>query len=441
MPAAAAVRRPATIPIRRGSSHDLRCRALAIVAPVLTVTRLFAKVPRADGAAAWQLGPVGLNALAIVGWSVWLALIVFRATQIDLARVTDPDSSGFAMYMRYAARLWRGESLYDPADLHGFHYLPAMLIALRPVLDVDPLIAGRVFGIASVIAYSGAIAALAWSIWPRRWAAASGAILGLGSFAVIPAFILLNAQLVMTAALIAATVAMMRERWWIASAFIAIAIVIKPLSIVFALLAGAAFVRIRLAMCVALAAALLAPFALFDWTYVAGEYANYVHKMWGISAAPPGQWPFQVDISTLFASLGLELPPLARLVIRAGAALVTLAMALRVARTGDAPAAGFAVLILSGLYITLFNPRNEDVSFLVVIPAILAIALAPLDRDLKDWRGWLWFILLAALLVRRGIATERWLKPAALVLAYGGLASLVIRPDCWRRWMFGPRAG
>jgi hypothetical protein len=45
------------------------------------------------------------------------------------------------------------------------------------------------------------------------------------------------------------------------------------------------------------------------------------------------------------------------------------------------------LLILSGLYITLFGPRNENVSYLVATSGISALAFLILLRDVADLRG------------------------------------------------------
>jgi len=44
-----------------------------------------------------------------------------------------------------------------------------------------------------------------------------------------------------------------------------------------------------------------------------------------------------------------------------------------------------AVLLLSGCYLCLFGPRNEYLSFLVLTPALTALAFLLLATDKDDW--------------------------------------------------------
>src|SRR6185295_10123287 len=106
-----------------------------------------------------------------------------------------------------------------------------------------------------------------------------------------------------------------------------------------------------------------------------------------------GEWYAQTEISTLFRSLGWELSSPARLAIRLGAAIGTLVLAWRIAALGVIRATAFALLILATCYIGLFNPRQENVSFIVVAPGIAALAMVYLQRNVADWRGWVWIAL------------------------------------------------
>ena len=97
----------------------------------------------------------------------------------------------------------------------------------------------------------------------------------------------------------------------------------------------------------------------------------------------------------------------------------------------------FAVLILSGCYITLFGPRNEFLSFIVVTPSIALLAALLLNRDAADYRGWL---LIAAALVLGfawTLAIDAVLKPAIVTAIYIWLAWLMAVPARWRALVEG----
>jgi hypothetical protein len=84
----------------------------------------------------------------------------------------------------------------------------------------------------------------------------------------------------------------------------------------------------------------------------------------------------------------VQLTPSVALGVRLAAALGTLALAWRVQRTGSSRSFAVAVLVLSGCYITLFGPRNEFLSFIVLTPSLAILAGLMLIRDDADYRGW-----------------------------------------------------
>jgi hypothetical protein len=157
-------------------------------------------------------------------------------------------------------------------------------------------------------------------------------------------------------------------------------------------------------------------------------------KLWHIATAPPAQWIYQADFSTMVRALGIELPAGVALALRLAAALGTLALAWRAKQTGDGRSFAFAVLILSGCYITLFGPRNEFLSFIVVTPSIALLAALLLNRNASDYRGWL---LIAAALVLGfawTLAIDAVLKPAIVTAIYVWLAWLMAVPARGAHW-------
>jgi hypothetical protein len=245
--------------------------------------------------------------------------------------------------------------------------------------------------------------------------------------------VLFQMQMPMTSAMICAAVAGMRGRWQAMAWWLVLAIALKPLAVVMALLAVAVVPQTRLPMALGIAALLLVPFGFQNWNYVAAQYGGYLENLSVIANAPPGQWYAQTEISTLFRSIGWELSSPARLAIRVGAAIGVLVLAWRIAAIGMARATAFALLILATCYIGLFNPRQENVSFIVVAPGIAALAMVYLGRNIADIRGWIWLAL--AILVevnwRNGTRAGAWLYPGWMVLIWVGLLRLMIDP---RRW-------
>src|SRR5262249_31752769 len=267
-------------------------------------------------------------------------------------------------YFEFIGNFWARSPLYVPESLHGFHYLPIMLIIGTPLNWLNIQLAGAIFGLLSVVFFSFSVFRLAQQITPTHSAFAAGAILVVSLMAAVVALRLLQMQMPMTAAMICATAAGMREDWRAFVFWLLLAVALKPLAIVMALLAIATVPKARVPLIVGILMLLILPFAVQSWSYLANEYVNYVRQLLHITDADPGAWGNQAEFSTLLTTIGLELGAHTRLAIRLGAALVTLGLAWRIAWEGNARATSFALLMLSTCYIGLFNPRQEGVSFL-----------------------------------------------------------------------------
>jgi hypothetical protein len=136
-------------------------------------------------------------------------------------------------------------------------------------------------------------------------------------------------------------------------------------------------------------------------------------------------------------SFGIVLPGPVATAVRLAAALGTLFLAWRIASTKDRIIFPVAVLILTGCYCTLFGPRNEFLSFLVLTPALTALGLFLLVHDRNDRRGWL--LILASLVLGFSISLviDRALKPAVVTMIYAWVIWLTLEPQRWHELMGG----
>lgn len=379
-------------------------------------------------------GPVSsdwrLVALAGLTWAIWFvgaALVLSSAVR----RLAVEHELAIYEYLEFIGNFWAKSPLYVPESLHGFHYLPIMLIIGTPLSWLDIQLAGAIFGLLSVVFFSFSVFRLAQQITPTYSSAAAGAILVISLMAAVIALRLLQMQMPMTAAMVCATAAGMREDWRAFVLWLLLAVALKPLAIVMALLAIATMPKMRVPLIAGIVALLLLPFAVQSWSYLANEYVNYVRQLLHITDADPGVWGNQAEFSTLLKTLGLELGAHARLAIRLGAALGTLWLAWRITWERNARASSFALLLLSSCYIGLFNPRQEGMSFLVVVPGLAALSLWFLIRNLADWRGWLWMALAVMVGSKWGARQAMWILPATMVPIWIGLLALTLNP---RRW-------
>jgi hypothetical protein len=188
----------------------------------------------------------------------------------------------------------------------------------------------------------------------------------------------------------------------------------------------------RLLLIAAMLAGALLPFSFVNTNYLLDQYQAYYFKLWHIATAPPAEWIYQADFSTMLKGIGVVLPGPVSLAIRLAAALGTLALAWRVQQTGSSRAFALAVLVLAGCYLTLFGPRNENVSFLVLTPSIAAVALLLIVRNEADYRGWLLIAAALALGFVINLAVDSVLKPAIVLAIYAWATAQMFAPERWR---------
>jgi hypothetical protein len=119
------------------------------------------------------------------------------------------------------------------------------------------------------------------------------------------------------------------------------------------------------------------------------------------------------------------------------AAYLDAAQRLQVRRDAGARSFAFALLMLSGCYITLFGPRNEFLSFLVLTPSLAVLAVLILGRDATDRRGWLLILAAVTLGFAWGLKIDAALKPAIVAVIYLWLAWLMAVPARWRALVEG----
>lgn len=373
------------------------------------------------------------------GWAVWFVFFTSIIVQTGPRRF----ESTFSVYLDYAALLWSQRPVYDATTLDGFNYWPASLLFYVPVLPLSPTLAGMI-----VITITGSLFAYACYRFvdamlpdgPRPFSAfaVTGVLLLLNIPACWHNFKYVQAQIPMTAAMLLAAAAMIRARWLAASLWIFLAALVKPLAIVMLLLAGALERRMRLYLALALVAGFLLPFLFLDFGYLVAQHQTWAMKLSRMAHVMPTDWPFQADFQTMLDSAGIVVPPQPATAIRFAAALGTLALAWRLSQAGGPRALPVAILLLAGCYITLFGPRNEFTSFMVVTPAMTMLAFMMLGR--MDPRGW----VLVAAVIALGVPWEfhygRWVKPLIVTLTYIWLIRLSLSPARWRELLEAPAA-
>ena len=350
------------------------------------------------------------------GWASWIVLLV--AIVIVLANHADRRGVSHA-YEAAAHRFLDGEPLYTEG-YKGFLYPPQSAMAYVPFLypnEVAGSFLWRTLGLALLT--SGLFRLL--QRLRSTTAPAGPSRFTIASLLLIPVTIssLRNGQsnLHMAGLLLHATVAWMDRKRFAPAAWMLAGLVAKPLTFVWALLAGATGHKLLLGFVAAWIVFTLLPFVHPEPGYAADQIHAFVEK--SKASSDPGDHVY-ANLEGILHKAGVPVPHPARRPIQIVAALLTLGLALWAKRRVDARAFPFVVYTLAALYLMLFNPRNESNSFVILGPAVgVLAALAWTTNARRD--AW----LLTVIAIAWGCdnygrwlhePTDRWFKPAAAIV-------------------------
>ena len=371
-----------------------------------------------------------------IGWLVWAAFVIAVLLRMHPRRF----GAAFQYYLDFAAKLWAEQPVYDPTTLGDVSYWPSSLLLFVPLTSLDSVVAGVIALTIFAALFTWGAIALTRALLDERAEAAmlAGLLLAINIPAAWYHFKQVQLHIPMTAGMMLAAAAIIRGRALPAALWLIVAFVAKPLALVMALLAGALLPRTRLVLIAGIIMGFALPFAFLHADYLIAQYQLYGLKIWSVATAPPAGWIYQADFTTLLKAFGIVLPGPVSFALRLVAALGTLYLAWRVQRAGGSKAVGLALLLLSGCYITLFGPRNENVSFLVLTPAVAAVALLMLLRNERDIRGWLMIAACVALGYVVNLQVDSVVKPAVVAAIYGWAAWQMAVPERWRQLVEAP---
>lgn len=206
-------------------------------------------------------------------------------------------------------------------------------------------------------------------------------------------------------------------RWNAATAWLCLAVALKPLAVVPLLLFGALYWKLIPRMVIGLLIVIALPFLHWNPAFVAHEYGRCFETLVWASKGDEARYS---DLAALLSHFGYDAPDLLKTITRVLFALIYFglgAMALR--RLGRIEAA-WAAGALSADYLMLFNPRTETCSYVFLGPFVASLALFYAEQPGRKWLGFgLGFAALGfACDAIPKIAdfsihemTDRWLKP------------------------------
>ncbi len=372
-----------------------------------------------------------------IGWAGWTIFVVAVLARMHPRRF----GAAFQYYLDFAEKLWTGQTVYDPNVLGDVAYGPSSLLLFVPLTPpMDPTVAGLIALTVFAVLFSLAAVALMRALLDGRTEATM--LAGVMLLINIPAgwyhFKQVQLHIPMTAAMMLAAAAMIHLRWHRAALWLVTAVLLKLTAIPMLMLAGALVARTRLLIAVGLIAGFALPFSVLSFDHTVEQYRLFALKLLSVATAPPADWPYQADFTTLLRGAGLVLPGPLSLAIRLAAALGALWLAWRVRRACGAKAFALALLLLSACFITLFGPRNENVSYLVLTPALSVLALLLLLRNSADLRGWLLVAACVALGFVVSPSVDAITKPAIMTVLWVWVAWLMAVPERWAALVEAP---
>lgn len=369
----------------------------------------------------WNLIAWGLLAAVFAGMSIYLLL--------------NPTRTGVVPNYRMAAtNWWEGWTIYGYGT-HGFLYFPQFIVLFTPFNLIRPHVLGEiVWRLAGFSLFVGIL----WNLHRRFRGVAmkqDRTFLALTLLAVPASLASINngqSNLALSACLVLAAGLVCEERWWWAAVLLTVCVVLKPIGLAPWCLAFAVFPRARFPLLVCFLAFLAIGFAHEDVSYALNRWKRCLGKIFH------SYHPENLRVSDLFGMLGkagIQVPSFPESLIRAGACFGALFFVFRKYQAGGSRQGSWALWLATALVFTLFNPRAETNSYVLISP-LLAFAAVSYWREVEGgrWKGAVLAIACIGLMCDgMGLwiykATDVWLKPLIVLL----VSPLLFRvPDGWK---------
>lgn len=362
-----------------------------------------------------------------LAWTVLAS--VFLGMSIYL--ILNPTRTGVVPNYHFAAHQWWGGSSMYPGGTHGFLYAPPFAILFTPLTLVQPEIVGEIlwrglgFGL------------FAWGLWKLgslispsgRLGITAPAFVGIVLLAVPASLAALNngqTNLPLSACLVLAALALRGQKWKSAAWWLCLALVLKPIALAPWLLTFAVLPAMRIPLAGGLLGVAFVGFLHPDPSYASAQWIEFFQKLL-VSYTPEN-----LRVSDIFGGIGkagFKIHPSLEKGLRGGACLGALAWVWHAHRRQGMAGASWAIWVATALVFTVFNPRAETNSYVLVSP-LLAYAALSAWQQVEEGK-WKALVLATACmgLMCDGMglwiyqATDLWFKP---------LLVLLVSPLLWR---------
>ncbi len=371
----------------------------------------------------------------LIGWGILAAVFLGMSVYLLL----NPTRTGVVPNYRFASTHWWDATSMYPGGTHGFLYAPPFALLFSPFNLLQPQVFGeilwRAFGF-------GLFALGLWKLaglnrTPRRGVPTESSVGGLGKGSLhgvkttFPCFVLLavpaslasinNGQtnLPLSACLVLAALSLRDQKWGLSALLLSLCLVLKPIALAPWLLAFAVVPAMRTPLLVGVPILGLAGFIHPSPSYAWEQWVEFFVKL-GHSYTPEN-----LRVSDLFGAVGkldVPVPPMLEKGVRALACLGALAYVWRSFRRESMAGVSWAFWVASALVFTIFNPRAETNSYVLISP-LLAFAAVSYWREVEGgrWKGVVLAIACIGLMCDGMgktiyLATDVWFKPLIVLL-------------------------
>ena len=373
----------------------------------------------------WQFAGWGILAGVFAGMALYLIL--------------NPTRTGVVPNYRFAStHWWMVQSMY-PGGTHGFLYVPQFAVLFSLIDWIQPPV------LAEIVWRGFGFGMFAWALWKlgNLFSQPDG---GLGITAptftylallAVPASLasLNNGQtnLPLSAVLVLLCLALREERWKLGAVLLTIALILKPISVAPWLLVFAVFPRMRIPLLAGVVVMSFVGFAHPSPSYAWGQWVEF----WGKLTHSYTPENLRVsDLFGMFEKMGFSNPLAFNSLTRiaaSGSALLFVGWAYR---RGGSIHGSWGLWVVTALIWTVFNPRAETNSYVLISPLLAFVALGHLLGDEGSrWKGWILAVACLGLMCDGMgktiyLATDVWFKPLIVLL----VSPLLVRmPKSWER--------
>lgn len=310
-----------------------------------------------------------LTRIAIGLWIVLGLATVGRA--LVLHGMPRHTSEGFGIFMQAGQHWLNSENLYQPGDsLRAFRNSPLVGAAFAPLSAMKPSIASSIVRFVSFVSVVAGLWFLVRSfIAPRFFRLACPWIFLL---ALVLCFQPLGDVQTngLSAGLIALGIAMtQRKKFWLAAAFLVLAVHVKAYPIALLMLLLALFpLQLALPTLVAIIASCAITFLFQRSDFVLQQWEGWIRYGLNNRQGPGGENVFR-DIRVLLRLCNIQLSPNAYLALEAATGFAILCWALWIRRYVSRTQLLLTTYILAAAWMTVFGPATESQTYVHFAPA------------------------------------------------------------------------